>query len=277
MFRPRLLARSSYTLLRPRSPSRPFERSRRAFSSPPSSSRNGIIFISGLLGLSYFAYNTLGNTIGNNTLGNDDAESISNSFFKKRGVKDVQSVTKPLKRPPALIALLPSATFLKRFTLSTPHPDSQTLTLLYFSSPWCPPCKRFTPVLKSFYGKVNLKKFNVEVLLIPCSSTTSISSSLKEGVSYYDDYSMDWLRFDETDIYTEDNMNFLKERFNVWAGPLDNETFKGKDHRGIPTLVLVGRGGEVVYDMAREDVERAVGEGREMELVEGWREACEKK
>ena len=103
MFRPRLLARSSYTLLRPRSPSRPFERSRRAFSSPPSSSRNGIIFISGLLGLSYFAYNTLGNTLGNNTIGNDDAESMSNSFFKRQRVKDVQSVTKPLKRPPALI------------------------------------------------------------------------------------------------------------------------------------------------------------------------------
>ena len=127
MFRPRLLTRSSYTLLRPRSPSRPFERSRRAFSSPPSSSRNGIIFISGLLGLSYFAYNTLGNTIGNNTLGNDDAESMSNTFFKKRGVKDVQSVTKPLKRPPALIGTFHIRVKLEQFT-SVPE-SSRLVTL----------------------------------------------------------------------------------------------------------------------------------------------------
>ena len=30
---------------------------------------------------------------------------------------------------------------------------NKELILIYFSAHWCPPCKRFTPILKEFYDK----------------------------------------------------------------------------------------------------------------------------
>ncbi len=32
--------------------------------------------------------------------------------------------------------------------------SNKELILIYFSAHWCPPCKRFTPILKEFYDKV---------------------------------------------------------------------------------------------------------------------------
>ncbi|GMH61258.1 hypothetical protein TL16_g07968 [Triparma laevis f. inornata] len=237
-------------------------------SPPPSSNRSKIIALSGLVGLGYFAYST--------AQLEDDSNPVS-SLFGGFGKKKKMNVGKPLKRPPGIIALLPSASFLKQFTLKTPHPDLNTLTLLYFSAPWCPPCRHFTPVLKQFYEKVNSKGMNVEVLLIPCSGSENEEEGLNENKSYYEDYNMPWLRFNETDPNSMDHMNTLKKKHGVWAGPLDGNTFRGGEHRGIPTLILVNGRGEVVYDMARDDVERASAEGREMELIEGWRGACEAK
>ena len=66
-------------------------------------------------------------------------------------------------------------------------PVSETLTnktvLLYFSAHWCPPCRRFTPVLIELYRN-KLSKINAEVVFC----------SLDHGKSEFDEYvsSMPW-------------------------------------------------------------------------------------
>ena len=42
------------------------------------------------------------------------------------------------------------------------HFSSQELVLYYFSAHWCPPCRRFTPMLAEFY-KVNNSQFRVDM------------------------------------------------------------------------------------------------------------------
>ncbi|KAI0984666.1 hypothetical protein GJ496_001651 [Pomphorhynchus laevis] len=61
---------------------------------------------------------------------------------------------------------------------------------LYFSAHWCPPCKKFTPVLAEFYERHSeSKKF--EIVFVTCDES---ESSFKK---YYKD--MPWLavKFDE--------------------------------------------------------------------------------
>ena len=39
--------------------------------------------------------------------------------------------------------------------------------LLYFSGSYCPPCKKFTPILKAFYEEINSDGYNIEIVLVP--------------------------------------------------------------------------------------------------------------
>ena len=43
--------------------------------------------------------------------------------------------------------------------------------MVYFSASWCPPCRRFTPILKSFYNKSERKKHKIEVVMIGLDKT----------------------------------------------------------------------------------------------------------
>ena len=58
------------------------------------------------------------------------------------------------------------------------------LILVYFSAHWCPPCRKFTPVLIEFYNTLKSDGRNIELVFI------SSDRSLSEFDSYY--ASMPW-------------------------------------------------------------------------------------
>ena len=64
---------------------------------------------------------------------------------------------------------------------------NKELILIYFSAHWCPPCKRFTPILKEFYEKV--AKEGVEIIFL------SWDQSQEDMLSYMKEMHGDWLAF----------------------------------------------------------------------------------
>ena len=59
------------------------------------------------------------------------------------------------------------------------------LIAIYFSAHWCPPCRRFTPVLRDVYNEVNANGKVFEVVF------SSADNSDEEFQAYYDE--MPWL------------------------------------------------------------------------------------
>merc|ERR1712165_260120 len=90
--------------------------------------------------------------------------------------------------------------------------------LIYFSGHWCPPCKRFTPLLKKFYDESAEK--GVEVIFV------------------------------SSDRSSEDMINYMKESHGDWYafehGPKIGKRLKKKFKvEGIPTLVVMKPDGTV--------------------------------
>ena len=84
---------------------------------------------------------------------------------------------------------------------------NKELILIYFSAHWCPPCKRFTPILKEFYDKV--AKDGVEIIFLSWDQTP------EEMVSYMKESHGDWLAFQHDSEMKEK----LEEKFNVCGIP----------------------------------------------------------
>uniref|UniRef100_A0A183G8J2 Thioredoxin-like_fold domain-containing protein n=1 Tax=Heligmosomoides polygyrus TaxID=6339 RepID=A0A183G8J2_HELPZ len=59
------------------------------------------------------------------------------------------------------------------------------LVALYFSAHWCPPCRKFTPILKSFYNEL-LSSEKFEVVFVSDDHT---EEELKE---YMEECHGDW-------------------------------------------------------------------------------------
>jgi nucleoredoxin len=119
--------------------------------------------------------------------------------------------------------------------------------LLYFSAHWCPPCRRFTPILIEFYNKMKEDK-NIE--LVFCS--------LDHKEEEYKDYtsSMPWL-----------SMPFNAKETKVMASKYDA--------KGIPHLVVVdGKTGELITkdgtEGVREDSEGAKFPWRPKSFADVW-------
>ena len=91
--------------------------------------------------------------------------------------------------------------------------------LVYFSAHWCPPCRKFTPELVSFYNQNANKKF--EVLFV------SSDKSENEMAGYMKETSMPWLGV----RYKSNSHSFLREKFSG---------------SGIPCLVLLDENGNVL-------------------------------
>eukprot|EP01123_Difflugia_compressa_P008841 TRINITY_DN276_c0_g1_i1.p1 TRINITY_DN276_c0_g1~~TRINITY_DN276_c0_g1_i1.p1 ORF type:complete len:396 (-),score=102.55 TRINITY_DN276_c0_g1_i1:92-1279(-) len=103
---------------------------------------------------------------------------------------------------------------------------------LYFSAHWCPPCRRFTPMLAECYRE--MKKGNKEVEIIFFSS----DSNLEQFNEYFGE--MPWLAVPFTDRETDKKAS---EKFNI---------------EGIPSLIFVDGEGKTLTT-----------EGRDMVVVAG--------
>ncbi|XP_067929799.1 nucleoredoxin-like [Watersipora subatra] len=106
-----------------------------------------------------------------------------------------------------------------------------TTLCLYYSAHWCPPCRRFTPMLIEFYNKLKKgdKGKGVEFIFI------SSDSDEKAFNDYYKD--MPWLalQFDQRDLKAQ-----ISKKHGV---------------RGIPTLVIVnGETGDTITTKGRDKV-----------------------
>jgi len=99
---------------------------------------------------------------------------------------------------------------------------------IYFSAHWCPPCRKFTPVLAEFYNQVNSNGKKFEVVFCSCDNT---QSEFEEYTSM-----MPWkaLPFKDSKIDT------LAEKFKV---------------TGIPRLIIVRPDGTIANNNARADVQ----------------------
>merc|ERR1712038_125644 len=96
--------------------------------------------------------------------------------------------------------------------------DSSTLTnknlMLYFSAHWCPPCKRFTPVLSEAYKKLKATHDDFELVFV---SSDRDESAFKE---YFNEMSFCALPFEHREA-----KQTLSKKYEV---------------RGIPHLVMLG-------------------------------------
>lgn len=90
---------------------------------------------------------------------------------------------------------------------------------LYFSGHWCPPCRKFTPKLKSVYDELKGRGEEFEVIFV---SSDRDEDSFKE---YYE--SMPWLALPFDDVLKRS----LSQYFDI---------------EGIPQLVIIGPNGKTV-------------------------------
>jgi len=105
-------------------------------------------------------------------------------------------------------------------SVSTAEALGGKIVLIYFSAHWCPPCRRFTPMLVQSYNQMKAAGKNLEIVF------ASADNSESQFNEYYAE--MPWLAvpFEERDV--KEN---LSREFGV---------------RGIPMLVVLDEDGQVI-------------------------------
>ena len=103
------------------------------------------------------------------------------------------------------------------------------IILIYFSAHWCPPCRRFTPLLKNFYQDVSEK--GVEIIFV------------------------------SSDRSKEDMLNYMKESHGDWyavehGSKVGQQLEKKFRVSGIPTLVALKKDGTVIDRDAKGNIEK---------------------
>lgn len=107
-------------------------------------------------------------------------DANTGEVIDKNGRSAVQDLSAFPWRPPSVADILETATLIrcgndgisaggKNASNTTTIKDVQSSgsrVLLYFSAHWCPPCRRFTPELVSFYNKAKEAGKKVEVIFI---------------------------------------------------------------------------------------------------------------
>ena len=123
--------------------------------------------------------------------------------------------------------------------------DKKELVLLYFSAAWCPPCQKFSPLLKKFYKACQeTEGINIEVVYV------SSDRDLGEFQEYYSQ--MPWLA-----IESQKHKTIATKKCHI---------------QGIPSLVVLNGEGKFVTDQARNAVAAAAGNLDKVKaLVEEWK------
>jgi thiol-disulfide isomerase/thioredoxin len=100
---------------------------------------------------------------------------------------------------------------------------------IYFSASWCPPCRKFTPMLVEAYGELQAEGKPFEVVLV------SHDRDKKSTRAYMKSHKMPWLAVPFKDKHRE----ALKKKYGV---------------QGIPTLVIIDAEGKTLSNNARGEV-----------------------
>ncbi|KAF8363518.1 hypothetical protein PRIPAC_90441 [Pristionchus pacificus] len=103
------------------------------------------------------------------------------------------------------------------------------LVLFYFSAYWCPPCRRFSKILKKFYIECRLLRPDVEVVFV---SSDRSEQEMREYLSIQAEWY--YLPFGHSSIPD------LSRRFEVG---------------GIPCVVVVSPSGDVISTKGRHEIE----------------------
>ncbi|XP_067014881.2 nucleoredoxin [Anabrus simplex] len=131
-------------------------------------------------------------------------------------------------RPRPVLEVLKSGGLITSENTPCPAIPQGTITGLYFSAHWCPPCKAFTPQLVHTYTKVRERGHRFEVIFVS-------SDRSEESFSQYL-ATMPWLAIPyEDDVRRRE----LASLFSV---------------QGIPTLVLLDADGHLITDDGRGEV-----------------------
>ncbi|CAD5228695.1 unnamed protein product [Bursaphelenchus xylophilus] len=116
---------------------------------------------------------------------------------------------------------------------------------LYFSGHWCPPCRKFTPVLKDFYERSSA---DLEIVFISRDHTE------KQMMNYLKESHGKWL-YIKTNT---ENYKKLNKKYNVLS---------------IPTLILVKPDGTTFESDVVEEIFESKGSS---ELIKKWKEKMNK-
>lgn len=103
-----------------------------------------------------------------------------------------------------------------------------TLYRLYFSAHWCPPCRRYTPMLAEKYNELNKDGKKLEIIFV------SSDKSEKEAMEYYESHP--WLLLDFSD---RDMKSALSSKYDV---------------SGIPTLILLDNNLDLLCEDGRSAI-----------------------
>lgn len=105
---------------------------------------------------------------------------------------------------------------------------NKPLVGLYFSASWCPPCKAFSPILKTFY---QANKENIDIVFV------SSDRSLEEFEAYY-----------------QTMPSWYAIPADAKAAEIKNDVATRLKIQGIPTLVILNAQGLFVTNRARQQV-----------------------
>ena len=125
--------------------------------------------------------------------------------------------------------------------------SDKDLVLLYFSASWCPPCKKFTPVLAEFYEQYCVSN-KVEIVYV------SSDSDIPSFKGYYGQMPWKSILMLDTAHIKQKLANDLKIS-------------------GIPALIVLDpKTGSFVTDLARDQVMSAAGNKEKCdELIKTWK------
>jgi len=116
----------------------------------------------------------------------------------------------------------------KKKSVSTAELNGKKIGI-YFSASWCPPCRKFTPMLVKAYKELQAAGKPFEVVLV--SHDQDKASARK----YMKSHDMPWLAVP----FKAKQREMLKKKFGV---------------QGIPTLVIIDSEGKTLSNNARGDV-----------------------
>lgn len=91
---------------------------------------------------------------------------------------------------------------------------------LYFSAHWCPPCRRFTPILAQKYKDILAEGNNFDIIFI------SGDENEEAALEYFSEMPWKMLKFNETSKIEE-----LNQKYEI---------------EGIPSLVILDESGEII-------------------------------